>query len=300
MFVWWGKDLINLYNDAYKTIVGGKHPAALGQPASAVWPEIWDQVGPRAAYAMQRNEGTYDEALLLVMERYGYQEETYYTFSYSPVPNDEGGIGGIICANTDDTQRIVGERQLALLRDLAASTADARSIQDACKLAAIALGSNPRDLPFAMIYLIDPDRRRASLEGVAGIAPGPSAPAEIDLDDRAAWPWRDALNESGRRLVDLSTFQAPLPTGAWDRPPVSAAVLPIASQAPAGPAAVLIAGLNPFRVFDDDYARLLDLVVGQLSAAIANAHAHQEERRRVEALAEIDRAKTAFFSQRQS
>src|SRR6476660_6206984 len=81
MFIWWGEQLINLYNDAYKSIVGGKHPEALGQPASVVWREIWDAVQPRAESAMLKNEGTYDEALLLIMERYGYQEETYYTFS---------------------------------------------------------------------------------------------------------------------------------------------------------------------------------------------------------------------------
>ena len=129
-----GVDLINLYNDAYKSIVGGKHPQALGQPASIVWREIWDKVGPRAETAMRRNEGTYDEALLLIMERNGYPEETYYTFSYSPVPNDQGGTGGIICANTEDTQRIVGERQLALLRELAVKTADARTIEEVCAL----------------------------------------------------------------------------------------------------------------------------------------------------------------------
>jgi len=123
MFVWWGDELINLYNDAYKAIVGGKHPVALGQPARIVWREIWDQIGPRAKSAMRENEGTYDEALLLIMERYGYREETYYTFSYSPVPNDQGGTGGIFCANSDDTQRIISERQLSVLGDLAARRA---------------------------------------------------------------------------------------------------------------------------------------------------------------------------------
>ena len=132
MFVWWGDHLINLHNDAYRSILGGKHPWALGQPASAVWREIWDQVGPRAESAMRGNEGTYDEALLLLMERNGYTEETYYTFSYSPVPNDEGGTGGIICANTDNTQRIVGGRQLALLQKLAARASEARTIDDVC------------------------------------------------------------------------------------------------------------------------------------------------------------------------
>src|ERR1700755_2997383 len=130
MFVWWGEQLINLYNDAYKSIVGGKHPEALGQPASYVWREIWDQVGPRAQSAIRLNEGTYDEALLLIMERHGYAEETYYTFSYSPVPNEQGVIGGILCANTDDTQRIITERQLSLLSSLASETSEARSAEE--------------------------------------------------------------------------------------------------------------------------------------------------------------------------
>jgi PAS domain-containing protein len=114
MFVWWGNDLINLYNDAYRSILGGKHPWALGVPAQDVWREIWDEVGPRARSAIDGNTGTYDEALGLIMERNGYPEETYYTFSYSPVPNDEGGTGGILCANSDDTQKIIGERQLGV------------------------------------------------------------------------------------------------------------------------------------------------------------------------------------------
>src|SRR5690349_11855215 len=155
MFVWWGEQLINLYNDAYKSIVGGKHPAALGQPARVVWQEIWDQVWPRVRAAMSEDTGTYDEALLLVMHRNGYPEETYYTFSYSPVSNDEGGVGGIFCANSDDTQRIIGERQLALLRELAARTSNARTVEQACEQSAASLQTNLRDLPFALIYLLD-------------------------------------------------------------------------------------------------------------------------------------------------
>src|SRR6201987_5269380 len=149
MFVWWGDELINLYNDAYKAIVGGKHPLALGQPAHIVWHEIWDLILPRVESAMRANEGTYDEALLLIMERYGYREETYYTFSYSPVPNDQGGTGGILFANTDNPDRVIGGRRLAVLRELAARTGDARSWQEVFSLAMAALGTSRRDLPFA-------------------------------------------------------------------------------------------------------------------------------------------------------
>jgi PAS domain S-box-containing protein len=298
MFVWWGEELVNLYNDAYKAIVGGKHPAALGQPAARVWREIWDQVGPRAESALRDDEGTYDEALLLIMERHGYPEETYYTFSYSPVPGDHGGTGGIICANTDDTQRIVGERQLALLRELAAATADARTRADACARSARCLATNPRDLPFAMIYLVEPDRRHVRLAGTAGIDRSePLVPERVALDAPAVWPFAEVL--AIQRTCLVPTPELPdlrLPTGAWHRPPHQAAAVPIASSGHAGSAGVLIVGLSPFRLFDDAYRGFLDLVSGQIAASIANAQAYEEERERVEALAELDRAKTVFFS----
>jgi PAS fold len=221
MFVWWGDDLINLYNDAYRSIGGGKHPEALGKPAADVWREIWEQVGPRAESAMLKNEGTYDEALLLIMERHGFQEETYYTFSYSPVPNDQGGTGGILCANSEDTRRIIGERQLALLRELAAGTADARTFDEACTRGASCLRTNPYDLPFAMIYLVDPDQRRVTLAGVSGIERGhPAAPEAVDLQSDSAWPFFEVIRSNKACLVtDLDARGVALPAGAWDRPP---------------------------------------------------------------------------------
>ena len=298
MFIWWGEELINLYNDAYKSIVGGKHPQALGQPASVVWREIWDQVGPRAETAMLKNEGTYDEALLLIMERNGYPEETYYTFSYSPVPNDQGGTGGIICANTDDTQRIIGERQLALLRELAARTADVRTFDEACTRSAKCLETNPADLPFAMIYLVDPSQEYVYLAGTSGIERNHAAvPETIALDANSPWPFSQvSATHKPCRVADLEGLFGKLPTGAWQRPPNQAVIVPIAASGKTGKAGILVAGLNPFRLFDDNYSGFIDLVAAQIAASIANAQAYEEERKRAEALAELDRAKTIFFS----
>jgi PAS domain S-box-containing protein len=298
MFVWWGEELINLYNDAYKAIVGGKHPEALGQPASRVWREIWDQVGPRAASVIRQNEGTYDESLLLVMERNGYPEETYYTFSYSPVPDDEGGTGGILCANTDNTQSIIGERQLALLRELASLTADARTFDQACTSSARSLETDPYDLPFALIYLIDPEKRRVFLACACGIdRDHPAVPADADIDGDSVWPFAEVIRTHKACVVsDLVASFGDLPAGAWQRPPYQAVAVPIAPSGQTGKAGVLIAGLNPFRLFDDNYRGFIDLVAAQIAASIANAQAYEEERKRAEALAEVDRAKTAFFS----
>jgi hypothetical protein len=151
IWIGWGRELIYLYNDPYKSIIGGKHPWALGRPTSDVWREIWSDIGPMLATAMSGHEGTYVEAQLLIMERNGYPEETYYTFSYSPIPTDDGTAGGIFCANTDDTQKVIGERQLALLRELAAGTADARSWREACERMLTSLWSSAISVPSVSI-----------------------------------------------------------------------------------------------------------------------------------------------------
>src|SRR4030095_12946065 len=105
---------------------------------------------------MEKDEGTYVEEQLLIMERNGYPEETYYTFSYSPIPDDEGRPGGIICANTDDTLRVIGERQIALLRVLAAETVDARTWLQACQRSVEALATDQKDVTFALLYMAEP------------------------------------------------------------------------------------------------------------------------------------------------
>jgi signal transduction histidine kinase/DNA-binding response OmpR family regulator len=276
----WGPELTYLYNDPYKSIIGGRHPSAFAQPAREVWPEIWHEIGPMVDTVMQRDQGTYVEAQLLIMERHGYQEETYYTFSYSPVPGDDGRTAGLICANTDDTRRVIGERQLATLRELAARTANARTWQEACTLSAQALATNARDLPFAVVYV------EGALVGAAG----------IDAGRAQALPLPVAAGGSEARVVAADPAWTELPTGAWHRAPAQIALIPIAVSGESGRAGVLAVGLNPFRQFDGDYRGFLDLVAGQIAAGIANAQAYEQERKRAEALAELDRAKTAFFS----
>jgi PAS domain S-box-containing protein len=293
MWVWWGEELINLYNDAYRPILGGKHPDMLGQPAGVVWREIWDQVGPRAESVMFQNEATYDESLLLIMERNGYPEETYYTFSYSPIPDDQGGTGGILCANTDDTQRVIGERQLALLRELAAKTADARTFDEACTLSAQGLETNPYDLPFALIYLVDADLQQGYLAGSSQIDRS-YLPETIALTQDSVWCFHQVLQSQQPVIVsDLPQHLQHLPTGIWQQVPHQAVVMPIVASGKTG---IFIGGLNPFRLFDDHYQCFLNLVSSQIAASIANAQAYEEERKRAEALAELDRAKTVFFS----
>jgi PAS domain S-box-containing protein len=299
IWIGWGKDLIYFYNDPYKSIVGGKHPWALGRPTAEVWREIWGDIGPMLATATRGGQGTYVESQLLIMERNGYPEETYYTFSYSPIPNDDGSVGGIFCANSEDTQRVFGERQLALLGDLAAGIAHARNSQEVCDRAMEALGNNAHDIPFAAMYLADPGASAAKLVGTCGIAPGQSAaPRAIALDDGSVWPIGATIRlQSMQGVMDLpARIGDPIPMGPWSEPAKHAAVLPILPPGEVGPAGALVVGLNPFRMFDETYRSFLNLATGQIAAALANAQAYEEERRRAEALAQIDLAKTTFFS----
>src|SRR5215469_115695 len=219
------------------------------------------------------------------------------TFSYSPIVTDDEAVGGIFCANTDDTQRVIGERQLGLLRDLAAETAPARTWQDACRRSALALAANPRDLPFAMIYMLDESGRTATRSGLAGIDPShPAAPETLPVDATAGWPLM--LGQRSPRVVTElgKVFAADFPSGAWRHPPREAVIFTILSSGETGRTGFLIAGLSPFRLFDDNYAGFLDLVARQIAAAVANAEAYEQERRRADALAALDNAKTLFFS----
>jgi len=296
MWIGWGEELIYLYNDAYKSIIGGKHPWALGRPTAEVWSEIWPDIQPMLATALAGDEGTYSEEQLLIMERNGYPEETYYTFSYSPIPDDDGRPGGIICANADDTQRVIGERQLALLRELATAAAEARSGHEACARAARALSSDSRDLPFALLYMAEESGEGFGLAGASGIEPDhPAAPARIAAGMGDVWPLGQALSADEPLLIEdlAGRFEEPLPSGAWSAAPDKAALIPIAATGRRG---VLVAGLSPVRLFDAGYRGFLSLAAGQIASAISHAEAYEQERRRAEALAKIDRAKTVFFS----
>ena len=122
MWMGWGPDLTFLYNDTYgRVTLGKKHPWALGKPAREVWSEIWSDIGPRVQRVLDGGGATWDEALLLFLERSGYREETYHTFSYSPLSGDDGRIMGLLCVVTEETDRVIGERRLSFLRALASA-----------------------------------------------------------------------------------------------------------------------------------------------------------------------------------
>jgi len=302
--LWWGNPAYTtFYNDAYIPVLGiTKHPGWLGRSGRECWSEIWPTIGPMLEGVFASGEATWSEDLLLVLHRNLPREETYFTFSYSPIRDDSGAVGGIFCACTETTGRVIGERRLRTLRDLGRRVAEAQEAAEACKVAAQTLESNPHDIPFALIYLNDTDCGRARLAAACGLEAGSAcAPLEIDLSGEgepgSAWPlWKSLVGASAAVVSDVPASLGPLPGGPWPETPGSALVVPIPAPGQAAPAGFLIGGLSPRRVVDADYQSFYDLIAGHVGTAIANARAHEEERRRAEALAELDRAKTAFFS----
>ena len=199
MWMAWGPELTFFCNDAYRRdTLGEKYPWALGRPAREVWAEIWPEIGPRIEHVLQTGEATWDQSLLLFVERSGYEEESYHTFSYSPAYDDDGAIAGMLCVVTEETERVIGERRIATLRDLNSVSTAAVDEQAFLEASAEQLAGNPRSLPFVCVYTFGADRR-ARLATTVGTSPGdPVAPRIISLDDRdQAWPARAAL---GRRV----------------------------------------------------------------------------------------------------
>ena len=299
--IWWGPELAILYNDEYRTILGPtKHPSALGQRGAKVWAEIWNVIGPMLAHVVQTGEATRSRDLLLHIDREGYQEEAYFSFSYSPIYDETGKVGGIFCPVIETTEKIVGERRLRTLRDLAASCVGADREQDVYAAAASVLRANLHDVPFSLIYRIDEERSVAVLQSSSGIAPGSrGAPRVVDLDREDSGTWSlGSVACTGKTAVieELSARFPRLPTGAWKSPPSAALALPVLLPGQDRPRAVLIAAVSPMRALDEDYRTFYALIATQIASGLADAQAMEAERRRVEAFAQIDRAKTAFFS----
>ena len=298
--LWWGPELAILYNDEYKQILGPeKHPSALGERGAKVWAEIWDVIGPMLKGVVERAEPTRSRDLMLQIDR-GYLEEAYFSFSYSPIHGEQGKVAGIFCPVIETTDKVIGERRLRTLRDLAERCKGADSEDAVCTTAADVLAANPFDVPFAMVYRIDEDASAACLAAAAGIPAATAAsPRHVALDAAEPGPWSlGAVARSGHIVTatSLRTHFDVLPAGAWTSAPHTAMILPVLLPGQDRPRAIVVAAVSPMRALDDDYRTFFGLVATQIASGLADARALEEERRRAEALAELDRAKTTFFS----
>ena len=280
--IFWGPDLIMLYNDGCRQMIASKHPGALGHPGREGWPEIWHIIGPRLQSVLDTGQATWSEDFPLLLERNGYLEECYLTFSLSPIRDETGRVGGIFTPATETTEKVIEKRRLRTLRDLAACTAQAKEAVEAGRIAVETLATNPYDIPFALLYVLDDDRKRARLVGTAGLAPGtPASPHVVELgnleEPPQGWPLAQVARTGQAELVDALEQQfGALPGGAWPVAPQSAVVLPITLAGQELPSGLLVAALSPRKAVNDDYRAFSALVAQQIATSMAKARVAEE------------------------
>src|SRR5882672_3229442 len=273
----WGPGHVQIYNDGYWPICGGKHPTSMGQDYKECWASAWPAIGDAFARGLS-GEASYIENQRMFLDRNGYLEETYFTFSFSPIRDESGRVGGLFHPVIEQTDKMLGERRRRALLDMAARTTKAKGLADVFILAAQTLADYEFDLPFVLFYRLDDLGRRAELAAHVGLMPGSTAsPLVLDLEAlEPRWPVGEVLR-SGKPL-EIDRFEkrfGELSCGPYTESPKTAILLPISAPGTERPVAIIVAGVSARLPFDEAY---------------------REERRRAEKLAELDRAKTAFFN----
>jgi signal transduction histidine kinase len=280
--IYWGPELIFLYNDAERQVIGSMHPNALGRPAHEVLVNMWGTVGPMLSRVLENGEATWSVDQPLKIDRHGLVEEAFFTWSYSPIPNDSGGVGGVLLVTEDTTQRVLAERRLRTLTELAGETAGMHSTEVACATAMGILGQSP-DIPFALLYLVDATGSVRLFSSSVGVEP-----------PRKQFPLEEVIRR--REVIQIDNVACFFETEVADQLARSAIVLPILDPGLENLAGFLVAGVSDHRRLDTAYRNFYDLVAARIGTTIASARAREQERIRLDAIAELDRAKTTFFT----
>ncbi|MBN8231253.1 response regulator [Corallococcus macrosporus] len=294
MFIYWGPERVQLYNDAGIPIMGAKHPHHALAPLRDVFPELWPDLRPMFDELERTKQASWAESQPLPIVRNGFAEEAYFTFSYTPVLDDRGAVVGFYTPAMETTGQVLGQRRLRTLQRLSERASGALSVEAACLAGLSALSENGSDLPFTWLYVTDAEGERASRVGSTGMgARSAAVPAHLDLRAEGLLA-RVARTRQPVRVDDVNGWldAAPEP-GSAPRP---ALVLPLLHAEGDRTLGFLVVGLSPLFSLAGEYLGFIELVAGALATAASSARAQQEARERMERLAALDRAKTAFFS----
>lgn len=301
IWIGWGKERTFLYNDAYVSVLSlAKHPRSLGLPAQEVWAEIWDICGPLADKVFEQGEASFFSDVRLFMDRGNFLEETFYSFSYSPILDEAGNVVGLFCPSTESTAKNLNARRLRTLSELSAKALVEKSTQAACASAVSILAANPDDIPFAALYLVDPNGESASLVQATPLPAGcdlipPTMPLHGQTSTKEIFSFGKVFDRAQPEIVPVGHLDR-LPPGPAHQRLNEAIVLPVTSSGDTRPLGILVAGINPTRRLDAEYRTFFNLIADQVATAVQSARAAEEQKKRADALADLDRAKTIFFS----
>lgn len=295
----WGPQRVQIYNDGYWPICGVKHPQSMGQDFKECWNTAWPVIG-EAFERAQNGEASFLEDERMFLDRQGYLEETFFTFSFSPILDEAGKVGGLFHPVNETTGRMLSERRSRALRDLAARAGSATTVEEVCIAAAEVLGKYEFDVPFGLIYLTENGKREGRLAASFGLQGEMLDVADwetLQTDQERGWP-TDAAFETGQPqlVTDLESRFGALHCGPYPEAPSKALVAPIPGLGRNRCAGVLIAGVSSRLPFNDAYSDFYVQVTSFLATALAKARSAEEERYKAAMLTELDRAKSAFFS----
>lgn len=294
----WGPETIQIYNDSYRPICGAKHPESMGQNFRICWETALPVVGDAFSRGEQ-GEGTYINDQRMFLDRYGYLEEAFMTFSFAPIRDESGGVGGIFHPITETTVKMLSGRRTQALRDLGAVLGKAKSIDDIVEITLSKYIDYQLDIPFLLIYQLEHSTQTAQLTGVAGLPAGTALTEQsVNLDSTpGSWPFA-GVRATGQMLQvdDLKERFGHFNCEPYPEAPVNAVLLPIKISGQEDLFGFMVAGVSARRALDTDYLNFYEQLANTYNTAVSNVYAYEQEQKRAEALAEIDRSKTAFFS----
>jgi PAS domain S-box-containing protein len=293
----WGPQHSQIYNDGYRVLCGEKHPASLGMDYTECWTSAWSALSAPFEAARQ-GRTSFLENQRMFLFRNGYLEETFFTFSLSPIRDESGNIGGLFHPVTETTPTMLSERRTRALRDLTAQLGSADSRAGLCRQLVETLAQFELDLPFVLLYEFDAAGGDYRLAGETGIQAGTAlAPHRLALDDAAIWPMPALMTaDATLRMDGLRERFGQTPCGPYSEAPDTAFALPVGLPGSRRPEMLVVAGASARLPLDDAYAGFYDLLRATVSAALTRVDAAEAERQRADMLAAIDRAKTVFFS----
>ena len=296
MLLMLGPELVMLYNDGYRGALGARHPGALGRTVPDVWAEIWPVLVPRVEQAMAGN-ATFDEDLPFLMTRHGFDEGTWFTFSFSPIREPDGRVVGIFDTLLETTQRVLTARRLDLVQQLGSLPRSLDgSAAGACAAALELLARHPDDCPLAAAYVTRRDGAGLQQVTAPGAAVCDGAAEELEAAARQAISSQEPVTLTGLSQRWPADFRRPSgPLGEVDVDTV--VVLPLTSAGQPSPVGALVVGPSPRRRLDDEHMVFLRLVAAQVAAAVVDARAIKAERERAAERAAAEQERSRYFSE---
>ncbi len=293
----WGANHTQIYNDGYVPICGDKHPHSMGQDFSQCWASAFPVIG-EGFYSALSGQTAFLEDQRMFLDRLGYLEETFFTFSFSPIRDETGQVAGLFHPVMETSSKMLGQRRTNILRDIS-TVGSSQSVEESFTLLIETLAQANFDIPFVLIYQVDDTENKAHLSHQTGLEAGTIAsPLTVNLTKtKQGWDFAQVMETGKIELVEnLQTLFPGLVSTPYPEPLKTGLIIPILQPDSDRPLVLMVVGSSVRLQMNEAYYSFFELMGSAVTTVIAKTIALESARKRAEALAEIDRAKTAFFS----